>query len=105
MLVWMENPKHGRMPCYSPQEVEANKKNGWFECGPPPWVKNEPVPPSSPNSVATATESVTTTGEENPKTDGEDAAKKSAIKAYAAKFGEPPDGRWSLKKILQALEE
>lgn len=29
MLVYMTHPKHGRMPCYTPQEVEYNKNYGW----------------------------------------------------------------------------
>jgi len=29
MLVYMTHAKHGRMPCYTTQEVEYNKKYGW----------------------------------------------------------------------------
>ena len=29
MLVYMTHAKHGRMPCYTPQEVQYNQKHGW----------------------------------------------------------------------------
>lgn len=39
MIVYMKHPVHGYMPCSNGLEVEAAKKVGWVECGPPPWPK------------------------------------------------------------------
>lgn len=30
MLVMMKHPQHGRLPVYSPSEVESNKAAGWI---------------------------------------------------------------------------
>lgn len=29
MIVWMNHPEHGRMPCYDDLVIQENKKNGW----------------------------------------------------------------------------
>jgi hypothetical protein len=68
MLTWMEHSKHGRMPCYSVQEVESNKKNGWKEISNPPWSASEQNEPTlQTQSAETASIPVPTTSQETPK--------------------------------------
>lgn len=44
MLVMMKHPKHGRLPVYSPSEVESNKAAGWI-IDPDAPENQKPVPP------------------------------------------------------------
>jgi len=49
MLVMMKHPLHGRLPVYSPSEVESNKAAGWVvdedaEENQKPAAPQEPAP-------------------------------------------------------------
>ena len=45
-IIWMSHPMHGRMPCYTSLEVDANKKNGWtVEKESPPQAQPIPAEP------------------------------------------------------------
>lgn len=44
MLVMMKHPLHGRLPVYSPSEVESNKAAGWI-VDPDAPENQKPVPP------------------------------------------------------------
>lgn len=47
MIIYMEHPKHGRMPCSNRSEVEQAKVHGWSE------VQDAPAPePAAAEPVA-----------------------------------------------------
>ena len=93
MIVYMEHPKHGRMPCYSTQEIEFNRKHGWKE-------ENEQ---SHQVESATPIISVTTSSQEVAKTPESGSERQNAIEQYITKFGKPPHHRMKTENILKAI--
>jgi hypothetical protein len=90
---WMYSPTDGHFPCSDPAEIEAFKKAGWVECGPPPWKK-----------IKEAVKDIGETIEEKAEEITEDVSDElTELKEKAHKLGVKLDKRWGVAKIKKAL--
>lgn len=93
-MKYMSHPKHGRMPVYTPQEIERNQKNGWVLDG-----DNQQ---NLPAQVVPAIEAKSFQ-ETSTKTPEINAERANAVDAYFSKFGKKPHHRLSTENILKAI--
>lgn len=93
-MKYMTHPKHGRMPVYTPQEIEHNQKNGWILDGDNQQNLQAQVVP------AIEAEPFQATSTKSPEINAERA---NAIETYLGKFGKKPHHRLSTENILKAI--